>query len=474
MIITLIVLFFFGTSQTANPWFYGIAFSALLLFSFVSGFIHWLTFRYQLDDQELHIKHGLIFRKKRYIHQDRVQSIDLNAKLIQRLFNLVEVKIETAGGGEEPEFRIVALNKEEAGQIRYELLHRKAHFGENEEQLSPPEDSASWSIQEDEDKVKDEVDYRWGLSTKRLVIAAITSSGIGVAATFVAAIFSQIQQFVPESWYETAAGFVLQSSLILLISFVVLVLLIGWLIRIISTILKYGQFKIEKTGSDVVISRGVLEQRQLTINTQRITAIRLVQNMLRQPFGYASVYLETAGGGTKDEDLSTILIPLCKESEVRAHLQEIAPDFAFERPLTRLPKKSMKRYMVRLTVPVLLAAAVATYFVDYGAYSLIAIGFALGLGYWQYKDAGIGVNDHFLWMRTRKVVRTTVIVPRKRIQSVEITSNPLQRMDELTTIEVSILTSILGKTFSLKHLSENQAMKYFQWYSYEKEKQIRS
>ncbi|MBM7094589.1 PH domain-containing protein [Bacillus sp. H-16] len=465
MIITLIVLFFFGSSQTRGPWFYFLVLGALLVFSFLSGFLHWLTFRYRLDEQELHIRQGLIFRKKRYIHQDRVQSIDLNAKLIQRMFNLVEVRIETAGGGDEPEFRIIALNKEEANDIRNELLYGK----KKRETEAPDSDGNSILSEEeiDQETVSKEPDYTWKLSTKRLITAALTSSGIGVAATFVAALFSQVQQFIPETWYETAIGFVVESSVLFILSFLILVLVIAWLIRIVSTVLKYGNFSIEKTGNDIVIARGLLERRQLTLNRRRITAVRLVQNVLRQPFGYTSVYVESAGGGTKDEDLSTILIPLCKETEVKAHLEKIVPDFAFERPLTGLPKKSMKRYMVRLTVPAVIAASAITYFFDYGAYSFAAIIVALLMGYWQYKDAGIGVNERFLWMRMRKFARTTVIVPKKRIQTVEVTSNPLQRLNQLTTLEVSILTSIMGKTFSLRHLSEQQSMNYYMWYSYE-------
>ncbi|WP_368731600.1 PH domain-containing protein, partial [Pseudomonas sp. 2822-17] len=61
--------------------------------------MRWVTFKYQVVDNELQVRQGLIFRKRRYIRQERIQSIDLNAKLIQRLFNLVEVKVETAGGG---------------------------------------------------------------------------------------------------------------------------------------------------------------------------------------------------------------------------------------------------------------------------------------------------------------------------------------------------------------------------------------
>ncbi|TMW73539.1 PH domain-containing protein [Alteribacter natronophilus] len=475
LLITGAVLLFFGSSQQRGPWYYLFILIFLLVFSSISGFLYWLTFRYKLEDRELHVKHGLIFRKKRYIHQDRVQSIDLNAKLIQRMFNLVEVKIETAGGGEEPEFRIIALNRSEAETIRDELLYGGDEGEESAESDSPAavpegtegEEETVPAEKKPSERKKKPLDYEWKLTGKRLFAAALTSSGIGLAATFVAAVFSQFQQFIPEHWYETAFGIIVQSSVTFILIFVLLVLLVAWLIRIVSTVLKYGNFSIEQRGNEIVISRGLLERRQLTLNRDRITAIRIVQNVLRQPFGFSAVYVESAGGGTKEEDLSTILIPLCRESEIQGHLKALVPDFAFERKLTGLPGKSMRRYMIRLAVPAAIAAAAVTYFVDYGALSFIGLAAAAGLGYWQYKDAGIGNNEQFLWIRTRKFARSTVIVPRRRIQTVEVTSHPLQRLHGLTTLEVSILTSITGKTFSLQHLGENQALACYQWFSYE-------
>ncbi len=85
---------------------------------------------------------------------------------------------------------------------------------------------------------------------------------------------------------------------------------------IIGTVLKYGGFKLEKFGDELVISRGLLEQRQLTIHTGRVTAVRIVRNLFRQPFGYATVYVESAGGGSKDEQLSTVLLPIAEENGI--------------------------------------------------------------------------------------------------------------------------------------------------------------
>ncbi|UTR09681.1 PH domain-containing protein [Evansella sp. LMS18] len=484
--ITMIAVLIFGqSSQAGGALFYTILFAGILIVSLVSGIIKWWTFRYQLLEDELQVRQGLIFRKKRYIRKERVQSIDINANLLQRLFELVELRIETAGGGGEPEFRLIALGKEEAAAIKRELLIKEhspvSETDESETSAVLTEETETDSASETPAVMDDEIPeteeeegtYKWKLSPQRLIAAALTSSGIGIAATFVAAIVSQVQQFIPPFLYERMIGWIIHSSVMLIGFWIVVILLIGWLITIIRTVLKYGYFTIRKKDDEIHISRGVLEQRQLTLSANKITAVRLVQNLLRQPFGYTAVYVESKGGGRKDEDLSTILIPLCKMKEVDTLLSDILPEYAVKREYSSLPKESLRRYMLRLLMPALAAAALITYFAPFGWISLFLPVVAAAYGYWQYIDAGIGNGSGMVWIRSRSVARSEVIVPRKRIQAMTSTQNILQKFDDLFTIHVSIITSIVGKTFSLKHIGKEQRDNQFQWYSYEETEEER-
>ncbi|MDG5787538.1 PH domain-containing protein [Evansella sp. AB-P1] len=463
MIISIIAVFIFGqSSQAGGSLFYTIFFALILVFSLGSGIIRWATFEYQLLDNELQIKQGLIFKKHRYIRKERIQSIDINAKLIQRLFQLVEIRIETAGGGTEPEFRIIALKRREAELIKEELLVRKSNLNNGDQDHSEVINEESL-LEENKKQF-----YTWNLSFKRLLISAITSSGLGLAITFVAAVISQLPQLLPNTIYERVLGLFIHSSILLISFFVVLILFIGWLITLISSLLKYGQFHIKKDKDDIHISRGILEKRQLTLSAKRITAVRVVQNLLRQPLGYAAVYVESAGGGRKEEDLSTILIPICKKSEVNSILNNLLPQFSIkENEYKSLPKESVRRYMIKASIPFIFLAILMTYFIPYGWISFILPLGAAGIGFWQYIDAGIGNNDEMLLIKSRMISLTEVIVPRKRIQAMTTSQTILQKVDHLYTVQVSIISSIVGKTFSLRHISKNQIENLFLWYSYE-------
>ncbi len=86
---------------------------------------HWLTFRYRIENGELYVQKGVFIKKKRYIQQQRVQSIDITAGIFQRMFGLVKVKVETAGGGAEPEMSLIAVTRSEAEQIRAKLKRKQ-------------------------------------------------------------------------------------------------------------------------------------------------------------------------------------------------------------------------------------------------------------------------------------------------------------------------------------------------------------
>lgn len=475
LIFTLVLVFIFGQTGEGLPFIFLIGFfSLILLGSLASGFIGWWKFQYFLQPDELQVKQGLIFRKNRFIRRDRVQSIDINAKVIQRIFGLVELRIETAGGGSEPEFRLIALKRHDAELIKKELLERKSASPANSQDAYIGEISEGMSyslspVPEKPEVTEKEETFKWELTVQRLLIAAITSSGVGIAATFMAAVISQAPQFLPDWLLNIAVGWIVQSSIVYIGMFLVTVLLSAWLFTIVSTVLKYGMFTITKQGKDIHIFRGILEQRQLTLNANRINAVRIVQNLLRQPFGYCAVYVESAGGGTKEEDLSTILLPLCKRNEVNDLLEQIAPEYAFEITYEGLPKESMRRYIIKLSVPSLILAGALTYSFTYGWIAFLLPLAGAILGYIQYKTAGIGNYDDYLCIRSRAISKTEVFLPRRRIQDMVHGQNPLQRLDKLFTIQVSVLTTVIGKVFSLRHISEKQKEKYMKWYSYEME-----
>src|SRR5690606_5411962 len=84
----------------------------VVLFSLIVGIIKWKRFVYWFEDGELRIEYGLFVKKKRYIPFERIQSLNYTEGIFHRPFNLVKVRVETAGSGKagEAEAELTAIN----------------------------------------------------------------------------------------------------------------------------------------------------------------------------------------------------------------------------------------------------------------------------------------------------------------------------------------------------------------------------
>ena len=197
-----------------------------------------------------------------------------------RPFGLVKVKIETAGSSGEAEAVLTAISKSQATIIQ--------------QALSSAKDETSIDEQEVVKENKEIILYQ--ITPKELFLLASTSGGVGVVISAVIAFIFQFEEIIPyEKVFNGLEDFI--SSGVLVVSLLVFIgFLVAWAAALIGTMLKYAGFTVKKNKDDFIITRGLLEKRQLTIPSHLIQAIRLSENLIRQPLGLSTVYIESAGG----------------------------------------------------------------------------------------------------------------------------------------------------------------------------------
>lgn len=436
-------------------WIRVLALAGLLLILVAYSIITWYRYTYRVVENELRIEHGVFVRKKRYISKNRIQSIDLSAGPLHRIFGLVRVDIQTAGSDSDPEAGLKAVSREEGERIRSELhVRSKPLVDEEEESIS----------------ATGEVKARKHISFSALLLAATTSGGIGVFLSVFTIAGSQVNQLIPDDFFYGVYQWVVATSIVLLIGLGILALVVLWLMAMAGTILKYNDFTIDKYSDELRISRGLLEKKQVTIPLKRIQAIRIQENMLRQPLGYAVIYAEVAGGSAdQSEDFSTVLFPLLRKKEIPAFLADYVPDYHVEQDWKRLPGRTARRYVLRaLFLPFLAVLPVLYFFPAFWWIAVVGILPAAFLGYLRYKDAGIAANEENMGLKNRVFSRETVLVKRKRIQAFSTTEHYFQQRVALRTVHVAIASrSGTGKTFYVKDVDRQDAGELIDWYSFQ-------
>ncbi|MCL2883739.1 MAG: PH domain-containing protein, partial [Coriobacteriia bacterium] len=103
------------------------AVALLLLLAAIVGFgiFYYLRFSWGLSESEVCINSGIIFKKQVRIPFQKVQSIDFQARVIERIVGIVRLKIETAGGVSNRAVGIPALKLNQAEALRAEVFRRK-------------------------------------------------------------------------------------------------------------------------------------------------------------------------------------------------------------------------------------------------------------------------------------------------------------------------------------------------------------
>lgn len=416
----------------------------VLLYSFLS----WFRFTYKVENNELQIHHGIFIRKERHISKNRIQSIDLTASIIHRLFKLVKVQIDTAGSGEGAEASLSAVKLADGEKLRADLKMSEQKLID-EEQPIPNEPSST-------------------ITFKRLFLAGSTSGSIGVILAIVLFGFSEVEQFIPNQFYDNTLQWIIGLSIILLIGLVVIGLFILWIIGIAGTMIKYGNFTITKKNDELFITRGLLEKREQTIPLRRIQAVGIKESIIRQPLGFVTVFAEVAGGSMDSNEEFNILFPIMKKSEVEHFLQTYLPAYVgITEEFQHLPKQSLKYYLIRSVTPVLLLSVGLWYFFPkFILMSIVLIVASIFLGLLRYKDAGYRLGKNRLTIVYRQLLsKTTMIIYKKRIQSFERKQHIIQKMDDLATMHIAIIGVLgLGTHYNIKDMDTEDIYVIANWY----------
>jgi putative membrane protein len=409
------------------------------------GFLSWRATTYEVSGGAFHLRQGVIQKNERTIPLEHVQSVDTVQGIIQRLFGVVEVRVETAGGGaSEPDASLSALDRGASDALRREIEgFRREDVPEDEEETGP-------------------IVLR-RLGTRELLVAGATSGQIGVALSLIAVVSQFFDDFFSEGFVQSLYEALAPRSVTAILAVILIVGLLAWLLAIGGTILAYAGFTLSRDGDFLYIKRGLLERREATIPLARIQAVRIVEGVLRQPFGLAALHVESAGYG-EDAGVSTTLFPLLPRKEAQKLLLDAAPEFAAAPALQRLPARALRRYVFRATIPALLLAAAAAliYLLALdsllrGLPALLLIPLAASYGWLRYRAAGWAFEDDRLVARFRRLARSTAIAPRRRLQSRDVIRSPFQRRLRLATFRAQVASGGGGAALQVADLDSGAA-----------------
>jgi peptidoglycan/xylan/chitin deacetylase (PgdA/CDA1 family) len=260
------------------------------------------------------------------------------------------------------------------------------------------------------------------------VVAALTAPQFGILVPLVAG----IQSLLPDAEDRGLP----EPTSVQQIAVIVVALLAGaFLLSVLGAVVAFGGFELERDGDRLRVRRGILQRRTASVPLSRVDGVRIVEGLLRERLGLASLRLETAGLRGEDAAART-LFPLVRRRDIPDLLARFVPDLAGGiEALEPPPPRSRRRYVA--TPALLGAAAGAALAVALPAlWPAVLGGLALGaaLGEARFRAAGVQLEAGRVVLRERRLARTTVLARRHRLQAQHLRVSPLQRRGDVATL----------------------------------------
>lgn len=441
-LVTILVFLFIGAQSESFSFFLMIGGGFALLM--ISGILDWWRFLFKVEEGEMHIKRGVFVRKDIYLTKDRVQVIDISSGVIQRIFGLVKLDIQTAGSTSRAAM-IEAIPLEIAKEIKQKLS--KNGNDTREEQVEEP--------------IKKSL-HKYGLPNKDLLIAASTSGRFGIALSILGTLFSQVEPVIRESnMFEYLFSLLpAQTDTFMIVAIIFVFIAVAWLISFVSTLLMYGDFSLEVDSDELVISRGIFEKKRITIPYKRIQALYVTEGIIRQPLRYCSIHIHSAGYGDEQGSGSIVLFPLIKRDKVESLLEKVVPHYDVSLQGIRPPFRAMRRYIFRSAALLTLITSVLYWTLPLSNWIWLLPLLSVWWGWLKYKDAAIGWNDENVIISDRTLSKKIAIIKRDRIQDISVSASWIQRLRKLSSAEVHVASGDHGDSFSIDDIDEIDGESY--------------
>jgi putative membrane protein len=430
----------------------------------------WSSTTWWIDEGEVGRRSGILSETVTTIPLQRVQAVDTVRGPVQRLFGVVELRVQAAGGGRRAEIVLTAVTPAAAEELR-EAVRRAGGGAGRGTGLAPdaggvratPASGPAPAVEPAPEPAPAEAPppasapdggrpaasppaAAWRLGWRGLVACALTSGSFGVLVPIVAGA-TQVADDVlgtrdPRALLPDTAG---EAALL-----AAAVVVAAWLFSVLGTLVAFAGFVAVRDGDRLRIRRGLVEQREASVPVGRVHAVRVVESPLREPFGLAAIRIETAGYAREPASAQT-LVPLVRRREAPAVIARLLPELAVPlNDLEPLPGRALRRHVVPPVAAALAATAGAALAAGPpGLLALVLVPAAAAHGVARHRSAGVALREGRVVLRRRGLALVTAVADARRLQAVTTQATPFQRRGRLATLAVSVSS---GRRLAVAHL----------------------
>lgn len=403
---------------------------AVLLVPF---WVSWFFYLFAVDDRNVYVRSGMLFKKERKARLDRVQSIDINRRLGARVLGLAEVTFDVADGSDSA-LKVEFLSYRDARDLRSQLLAQVRQLRadrtdapgsaarqpvpatsdlpgapEPDTPAHPHRGRLAQHMTENFVGLQDE-DERELLRVPvgRLLGSMVLSLGWALGLLFVLVIAGAMV------WAGAPIAAAITSNLALIIAFVSSM----W-----SRFNKGFNFRLS-TGADGLKTRyGFTNTTTQTLPEGRMQMVAVHQPLLWRIPGWYRVTVSLAGKEASEASLGGELLPVGTFDDVMRILPLVVPGSA----LGGVGESELREGLAG-------SAEGRGYTVSPASARL--------LDPFTYRRNGFAVSPRLLLVRAGLLNRKLYILPHRKVQELALTQGPIQKRRGLASLDMKTAGSL--------------------------------
>lgn len=424
--------------------------------------LRYVSYRYRYEPHELVIRSGLVFRKERHIPYARIQNIDAVQRLLHRLLNVVEVRVET-GGGQTPEATMSALPMAAFLEMRQRVFADRQADSTSSDAAVPPPATALLQL-----GARDLMLYGFIENRGAVLIAAAfgfiwelglfdrgISSVFGDQATGRGLVRDLVRGITGNASVTMDRIGIALAALVGLLVFV-RVLSMGW------ALVRLHGFRVTLVDDDLRSEYGLLTRVAATIPLHRIQTLTIRETPLHRLFGRVAVRADTAGGRaneqgrTEREWLAPLLLREALPGFIRQVMGGIDIDAVGWRPVAlRAFRREVKGWLF------LAALMFAGAFAVVGPWSLMLVPLLIVwaiIGARQtVRHLGWAVTSDAILFRRGWLWRRVNLVRLAKIQVVALAESPFDRRSAMAGVRVDTAGATDASRIAIPYLEREIA-----------------
>lgn len=321
----------------------------------VIAYLQYWNFTFYIDEQqdEFIIRKGVLNKTKIAIQLYKIQQVNINQSLIQKLIGVHALDVDTAGSNKR-EVSIRAISHDLAIALKTKLLSEAASAVKTSETHEIVGDTAEKPFIR--------------ISFMSLVKVGVTSNYVrsfGLIMAFFWTIYENVQNIgATRDDLDTTIDNYITTELALYsgMLFILLFFAVILIFNLVRTIFKYFDFKIAQQHKSLLLSYGLLNTKSTIIKPEKVQIVALSQNWLQKKMNILNFRIKQASGNESDSEnkKSAIEIPGCDTSEKESILKLLFSELPEKGiPLKPNIRKIIVSVFVFIVLPVLLLFIVA-------------------------------------------------------------------------------------------------------------------